>query len=144
SYDVREPLIIDPVLSYSTFIGGSGGDGASSVAVDSAGNTYVTGTTFSPDFPTANALQPDFGSRTGCSAPRGAFSPPAVFACPNVFVAKLNAAGSAFTYVTFLGGARADTGNGIAVDSAGNAYVSGTTDSSDFPLVNPLMTRGSS
>jgi hypothetical protein len=102
AYDVREPLIIDPVLSYSTFIGGSGSDGASSVAVDSAGNIYVTGTTFSPDFPTANALQPDFGSQTGCSAPRGAFSPPAVLACSNVFVAKLNAAGSAFTYVTFL------------------------------------------
>jgi PKD repeat protein len=93
--------------------------------VDSAGNAYVTGYTFSPDFPTANALQPLLGG-------------PA-----DAFVTKLNAAGSALVYSTYLGGSGSDAGSGIAVDSAGDAYVTGWTSSSDFPTVNPIQFVGS-
>jgi hypothetical protein len=141
-YDHQEPLIIDPVLSYATYLGGSSGDSASAVAVDSAGNTYVTGTTLSPDFPTLNALRPDFGSLTGCSLYHGPWGGIEPVPCTKAFIAKLNSDGSAFMYVTFLGGTGNDTGAGVAVDSAGNAYVTGTTYSSDFPLFHPLMTRG--
>jgi PKD repeat protein len=92
--------------------------------VDSAGNAYVTGSTRSPDFPTANALQP-----TGEN---------------NAFVARLSAAGSALVYSTYLGGSGYESGYisdglGIAVDSAGNAYVTGTAYSLDFPTVNALQ-----
>jgi Beta-propeller repeat len=130
------------VLSYATYLGGSSGDSASAVAVDSAGNTYVTGTTLSPDFPTLNALRPDFGSLTGCSLYHGPWGGIEPVPCTKAFIAKLNSDGSAFMYVTFLGGTGNDTGAGVAVDSAGNAYVTGTTYSSDFPLFHPLMTRG--
>ena len=141
SYDDRETLIIDPILSYAIYLGGS--SSASAVAVDSAGNTYVTGTTVSPDFPVVNALQ-DFGNPAGCISYNGPFGGNYPIPCPHAFIAKLNSDGSAFVYITFLGGTFADSGTGVAVDIAGNAYVTGVTDSSDFPLVNPLMTRGSS
>ena len=141
SYDAREPLIIDPILSYATYLGGGSIDSASAVAVDSAGNSYLTGTTVSPDFQTVNALQPDFGSQARCPS-NVSGAPP--YPCPRAFVAKLNSDGSTFMYITFLGGTGGAAGTGVAVDSSGNAYVTGTTNSSDFPLVNPLMTRGHS
>jgi hypothetical protein len=119
-YDVSRPLYIDPLI-YSTYLGGSGGDFGSGIAVDSAGNAYVTGETMSTDFPTKNPLQP---------ANAGSWA---------AFVAKINAAGSALVYSTYLGGSGGDGGSGIAVDSAGNAYVTGTTASTDFPLMNPLQ-----
>ncbi len=120
AYDTGRPVVIDPVLSYSTYLGGGSSDIGYGIAVDSAGNAYVTGTTFSSDFPTVNALQP---TRHGYY---------------DAFVAKLNPAGSALVYSTYLGGRSQDYGYGIAVDSAGNAYVTGTTFSSDFPTVNAL------
>src|SRR5713101_2379850 len=120
AYDTGRPVVIDPVLSYSTYLGGGSSDIGYGIAVDSAGNAYVTGTTFSSDFPTVNALQP---TRHGYY---------------DAFVAKLNPAGSALVYFTYLGGRSQDYGYGIAVDSAGNAYVTGTTFSSDFPTVNAL------
>jgi PKD repeat protein len=124
AYDAGRPLVIDPVLSYSTYLGGICGDAGYGIAVDSAGDIYVTGQTCSSDFPSVNALQPTW---------RGA----------DVFVAKINAAGSAFVYSTYLGGSSEDAGRSIAVDSVGNAYVSGHTYSSDFPTVNALQsTRG--
>jgi hypothetical protein len=119
-YDASRPLYIDPLI-YSTYLGGSWYDSGSAIAVDSAGNAYVTGVTNSTDFPTMNPLQPANG---------GGY---------DAFVAKINPAGSALVYSTYLGGSGDDWGNGIAVDGAGNAYVVGQTASTDFPTVNPLQ-----
>jgi hypothetical protein len=107
---------------YSTYLGGSGDDFGQGIAVDTAGNAYATGFTYSTNFPTTNPLQPTFGGFT------------------DVFVTKINAAGSARVYSTYLGGSGPDVGQGIAVDGAGNAYVTGYTISIDFPKVNPLQT----
>jgi hypothetical protein len=104
-------------LVYSTHLGGSEHDGGSSIALDSAGNAYVTGFTFSMDFPTTH--------RAFQSHLRGS---------ENAFVTKLNATGTALVYSTYLGGSDRDGGSGIAVDSAGNAYVTGETNSPDFPI----------
>ena len=126
-YDPKRALVIDPVLSYSTYLGGSGNDEGLGIAVDSAGNAYVTGGTSSTDFPTVNPIQSSIQNMCSYGA------------CGAVFVAKLNPAGSALVYSTYLGGGRGDQGYGIAVDSAGNAYVTGMTFSTDFPTVNPLQ-----
>jgi hypothetical protein len=120
-YDRSKPLVIDPVLSYSTYLGGIQGDGGASIAVDSSGNAYITGSTSSANFPTANALQP---------ALAGEF---------NAFVTKLNASGSALVYSTYLGGSSDDGGTGIAIDSSGNAYITGSTSSANFPTANALQ-----
>jgi uncharacterized repeat protein (TIGR01451 family) len=120
-YDVDRPLVIDPVLVYSTYLGGSDRDGGFGIAVDASRNAYITGWTTSVDFPTANPLQ----------ATRGGFG--------DAFVAKLNAAGSALIYSTYLGGDGWDQGNDIAVDASGNAYVTGYTGSTNFPTSNPLQ-----
>jgi hypothetical protein len=131
-HDSRLPLVIDPVLSYSTYLGGTNSDQGIGIAVDSTGNAYVTGTTLSADFPTtAGAFNQTFNT-TACVTITG--SRP----CFDVFVAKLNPAGSALVYSTYLGGRDDDSSTRIAVDVAGNAYVTGTTASSDFPLVTPL------
>jgi len=117
AYDARQALVIDPVLFYSTYLGGSGEDSSPAIAVDALGNAYVTGSTFSPDFPTtAGAFQTSFGE--------GSF---------HAFVTKLDPAGSALVYSTYLGGNGADAGYGIAVDTDGNAFVTGNTNSSNFP-----------
>ncbi len=121
-YDASKPLIIDPVLVYSTYLGGSSDDFGSGVAVDAAGNAYVTGSTGSPNFPTANPFQ---------SANAGD---------DDAFVTKFNAAGSALVYSTYLGGSNFDRGGAdIAVDADGNAYVTGSTRSTDFPTANPIQ-----
>jgi hypothetical protein len=109
-------------LVYSTYLGGSGGDSGAGIAVDSAGNAYVVGSTGSSNFPTTNPLQPTFG---------GGYV--------DAFVAKVNPTGSVLIYSTYLGGSGGDFGYGIAVDSAGSAYVTGSTQSPDFPTVNPLQ-----
>src|SRR6266404_3675103 len=120
-YDARRPLYIDPLI-YSTYLGGSSDDVGFGIAVDSVGNTYVTGRTSSADFPTMNPLQPTFAG--------GPY---------DVFVTKLNATGSALVYSTYLGGSGDEFGYGIAVDGAGNAYVTGWTTSTDFPTINPFQ-----
>ncbi len=119
SYDSRHPLVIDPGIEYSTFLGGAGADRADGVAVDSAGNAYVTGRA-NAGFPTtAGAFD------TSSNGPSGS---------GDAFVTKLNAAGSALEYSTFIGGATAgDSGLAIAIDGAGSAYITGSTGSSDFP-----------
>ena len=130
SYDPGKTLVIDPVLVYSTYLGGSGDDIGEGIAVDAAGNAYITGYTGSINFPTANPLQAD--SHGGDS---------------DAFVAKLNPAGSALVYSTYLGGGGQDIGKGIAVDSAGNAYVTGSAQCqlyvfgppANFPTANPLQ-----
>jgi hypothetical protein len=121
-YDRTRPLIIDPVLSYSTYLGGSGSEEGTGIAVDATGAVYVTGTTSSTDFPTVNAVQP---ARNG----RGS----------DLFVAKLTPDGTALVYATYLGGSGGESGADIAVDSAGAAYVSAVTSSSDFPTVNAFQ-----
>lgn len=120
SYDHRAPLIIDPTLSYSTYLGGSAQDQAYAIAVDSAGNAYITGMTLSADFPVANAIQPSINHTLPYTN--------------DAFVTKLSPDGSSFVYSTFLGGVYSDQGYAIAADSNGNAYVAGVTSSPDFPV----------
>ncbi len=113
-------------LVYSTYLGGSGDDYGNGIAVDGLGNAYVTGSTTSTNFPTANPLQ---ASNHGAAGnPQG-----------NAFVTKINPTGSALVYSTYLGGSYGDAGFVIAVDTSGNAYVGGDAASTDFPFVNPLQ-----
>lgn len=121
-YDTSRPLIIDPVLSYSTFLGGSDYDIADDVAVDGSGNAYVAGTTASVDFPLVNGSQP---LSVGGSA--------------DAFVTKFNAKGNRVLYSTYFGGSDSDVGESIGVDYQGNAIISGYTYSADFPKRNPLQ-----
>jgi hypothetical protein len=126
SYQPDHELIIDPGLDYATLLGGASDDYGAGIAVDAAGNAYVVGTTQSPDFPTT----PGAFRRTGASSN---FS--------DVFVSKLNPAGTALVYSTFLGGSNFDWGRGIAIDGAGNAYVAGQTKSSNFPITGGAFDR---
>lgn len=109
-YDSNRPLVIDPVLSYSSYLGGADQDIANAIAVDPSGNAYVTGQTYSLDFPTTpGALQTVLGGVGSGDA----------------FVTKIDASGTALLYSTYIGGDGDDSGQGIAVDSSGNAYVTG-------------------
>jgi len=116
-------------LVYATYFGGSGADRARGIAVDGDGNAYVSGYTASTNLQTRNALQSTFGG--GGS---------------DGFVAKLDASGSTLVYSTYLGGGADDVANGISVDTAGNAYVTGSTGSSNFPIRNAMnaMLKGGS
>ena len=115
-------------LVYSTYLGGSSFDGASAIAVDSAGNAYLTGETSSTDFPTTpGAFQTTYGGGGELG---------------DAFVVKLNATGSALVYSTYLGGNDRDQGGGIALDADGNAYIAGSTASTNFPTKNPLQPTG--
>jgi hypothetical protein len=124
AYDPRYPLIIDPGLDYSTFLGGMDLDLGSGIAVDGSGRAYVTGFTNSADFPTTTGAF----DRT-----LGGFE--------DAFVSKLNASGSGLIYSTFLGGTAFDQGSGIAVDEGGRAYVTGHTSSADFPTTTGAFDR---
>ena len=117
-YDRSRPLVIDPGLVYSTYLGGSSDDNGFAVATDAAGNAYVTGLTASSNFPTTP----------------GAFDTSYNGGASDVFVTKLNAAGTGLVYSTFLGGNSGDQGLAIAVDGNGNAYVTGFTGSTNFPV----------
>jgi hypothetical protein len=121
SYDSRRELVIDPILSYSTYIGGSNIDGANGIAVAPDNTAFIAGGTFSTDFPTAGThpLQPNHGGPDDFSK--------------DAFVVKLSADGGTVLYATYLGGTSTDEAHGIAVDNAGDAFVAGTTFSSDFP-----------
>ena len=114
-FDRRKALVIDPILSYSTLLGGSGLDEAASVAVDAAGNVYIAGTTSSPGFP-------------------GATGTPAGI---DLFVTKLDARGSTVLFSTYIGGAGIDEARGMTIDTLGNVYVVGSTTSTNFPTVSP-------
>ncbi|MBV8053178.1 MAG: SBBP repeat-containing protein, partial [Acidobacteriaceae bacterium] len=130
-YDRASTLIIDPVLTYSTYLGGSGDEGCSvilktgtpisgcpAVAVDPASNAYIAGSTASTDFPTATPVQAGLKGTA------------------NVFVAKFNAAANTLVFSTYLGGNGQDYTAGVGVDSATNVIVAGTTTSSNFPTKN--------
>ena len=119
-------LVIDPGVKYSTFLGGNSAETGAGIAVDAAGNVIVAGTTQSPNFPTTSGAF----DRTGAASN---------FA--DVFVSKLNAAGTALIYSTFVGGSNMEFGNRLAVDAGGNAYVTGTTKSSNFPTTGGAFDR---
>ena len=125
-YDPQWPLIIDPVLSYSSYFGGNRQDTAWDVALDGAGNVYMAGETISSDLPaTPGAFQTTYA---------GAYP----YAGGDAFVAKFDNTCSNLIYMTYLGGSGIDAATAIAVDAGGNAYVTGVTDSSNFPLKNPI------
>src|SRR6266850_1771200 len=130
-YDTHQPLIIDPVVVYSTYLGGSGRESANGITVDSTGAAYVTGFTTSTNFPrTAGSVQPA-AKHTGATN-------------QETFVTKLSADGTAQVYSTYLGGTGSgsgDKGSAIAVNSSGQAFVIGTTGASDFPTTINAYTR---
>jgi hypothetical protein len=115
------PLIIDPVLSYSTYLGNGSDDNGEDIAVDASGAAYITGYTYSANFPTFN---PYLDTLQGIH---------------DAFVTKLNSSGTGLIYSTYLGGDAQDIARGIAVDAAGAAYITGFTLSSDFPTQNPYL-----
>ncbi len=127
SYDHSRPLIIDPVLVYSTYIGGSSGlgvlsgDSANAITLDDDGHAFITGFTGSPNFPvTSGAYQ-----KTSTATETNQYIP---------FVAELSQSGGRLLFSTYVGGTTADQAYGIAVDKAGNVYIAGSALSSDFPV----------
>jgi hypothetical protein len=125
-YNPSLPLIIDPLLEFSTFLGGSGNDYGRGIAMDTAGNIYVCGYTVSADFPIKNAFDSTYngGGTVG----------------HDVFITKISPAGDSLIYSTYLGGATGDDrGFSIAVDDSGNVYLTGVTTSTDFPTVAALQ-----
>ncbi len=171
-YDRSRPLVIDPVFAYGSYIGGSLDDGVHDIAVNAAGEVYATGYTASSNFPLANALDGSHGGgldafllkldaaggallystflgNTGDQIGRAVVLDSAgrpyvagynavSDADGDAFVLRLNAAGNLLEYSRTFGGSLADSALGLAVDGAGQAIVTGYTDSTDFPTVNPI------
>lgn len=128
SYDARRALVIDPGLAYSTYLGGSGQDQVLGISVGQDGSAYVTGSTSSMDYPVSAAgLQKVLGRSDS-----------------TVFVTKLNPTGTAIEYSTYLGGSSSNLGGAIAVAGNGEAYVTGSTYSSDFPVTPTALQRHNS
>ncbi|MGC2477449.1 MAG: choice-of-anchor D domain-containing protein [Candidatus Sulfotelmatobacter sp.] len=119
-YDPGKSLVIDPVLVYSTYLGGSGTDQPAGITVDSTGSVYIAGSTDSPNFPLA----------TLGSLPAGV---------DHVFVTKLDPTGSNLVYSDYIGGSNEDFGYALTLDNANDVYVTGSTESGDFPVVNPYQ-----
>jgi hypothetical protein len=131
NYDHSLPLVIDPVLSYSTYFGGNNGESAWAVAVNTNdGSVYITGQTFSTQFTNwpvpAGAYQTNYhgGTQSG-----------------DVFVARFDSLGTNLIYLTYLGGSGDDVAYGLAVDTNGDAYIAGVTDSTNFPVRNGIFTN---
>ncbi|MBI1729344.1 SBBP repeat-containing protein [Candidatus Acetothermia bacterium] len=120
-------------LLYSTYLGGEGDDLAYGIALDASGNIYITGDTTSNNFPTKTPLQAAFGGQGICG------TDPNTYPCEDTFIAKVDATGTALIYSTYFGGTGDDQGIGIAVDNLGDAYVSGSTNSPNFPSVSSLQ-----
>jgi hypothetical protein len=110
-------------LLYSTYLGGSGVDAGLGIAVDAAGEAYVTGSTSSSNFPTMNAVQSALGGNSAT----------------NVFLTKLNSTGTGLVFSTYYGGNLEDAGTGVALDTFGDAYVTGRTTSSNYPVSNSFQ-----
>jgi hypothetical protein len=124
-YDHHKSLVIDPTLSYSTYLGGSADDFATSLAVDAAGSVYISGYTSSVNFPvSAGAFQSSCAG--GCTS-------------SDAFVTKLDPTGTSVIYSTYIGGTRSDLGNGIAIDGSGDAFLVGQTSSTDFPVTSGAL-----
>lgn len=124
-YDASKPLIIDPVLEYSTYLGGTHGDVGVGIAVDATGSAYITGTATSPEFPISSAFQLNRGD----------------LFYEDVFVSKLSPDGSRLLYSTFVGGVYGDDPQGIAIDKDGSVYVTGITGSPDYPTTTGVVQR---
>ncbi|MCX8111722.1 MAG: SBBP repeat-containing protein [Bacteroidia bacterium] len=117
AYDPSKPLVIDPLV-FSTYVGGSGFDIGTGIAVNAAGEPYICGWTASPNYDiTAGAFQNTFGGVDW-----------------DAFVTRLTASGNGLIYSTYLGGTALDQAGNLAIDSDGNAYITGTTKSMDFPV----------
>ncbi|HEY6272227.1 MAG TPA: choice-of-anchor D domain-containing protein [Terriglobales bacterium] len=127
AYDRSKELVIDPVLVYSTFLGGTQFDEGRAITIDSAGEAYIAGDTVSTDFPTTSGVV------------QGACKTNSLGECSNAFVTKLSADGTSAVFSTYLGGTGSDLALGVALDSSGNAYLTGETSSSDFPTQNPYQ-----
>ncbi|MBI1908889.1 MAG: SBBP repeat-containing protein [Deltaproteobacteria bacterium] len=127
TYDPNSPLVIDPSLIFSTYLGGSDEDSAHTLAISPSGNIVVAGHTGSVNFPTVNPIQAN--SRDGGDA----------------FVTSLSPDGSSLLFSTYMGGSGRDWANALAIDPSGNIVVAGTTESTDFPTASPLQAnkRGS-
>ena len=123
-YNPALPLVIDPVLTYASYLGGTVNDGVASVKVDAAGNLYVAGFTSSSAFISGGA-QPTYGGNNSTTRQ---------MRMGDAFVAKLSPAGNALIYATYLGGAGEDFASSLAIDGEGAAYVVGGTQSSNFPV----------
>lgn len=122
AYDQKKTLWIDPAVNYTTFLGGAGADSIAGVAVDDAGSAYFVGRTASADFPTVTgSYQTALGGST------------------DAFVTKIASDGTSLVYSTFLGGSGIDEGNAIVIDVSGAAYVTGFTQSANFPLQSPYL-----
>ncbi len=120
-YNRQLPLIIDPVLSYSSFLGSQGSETARAITLDASGNIYVAGDTVSGQISTTNSFQPEYaGGYVGAGG--------------DAFVAKFDSTGTKLLYLTYLGGNGDDAATSVAVDTEGNAYVTGVTDSTNFPI----------
>jgi len=131
-YDPTRELIIDPVLIYSTYLGGSSSDSVTAIAVNSAGEAYVAGYTSSPNFPSVKPVSPAGGVNGGSAA----------------FVAKFDSTGKTLLFATYVGGGgvlpSGDRATGLALDGSGNAYITGYTYSTTFPTVHPIQAKLSS
>jgi len=122
AYDGSKPLVIDPVLSYSTYLGGNHTETGQGIAVDGSGNAYVTGYTDSTNFPTTTGAFQTSTTNGGTTY--------------DSFVTKLNPSGTGLVYSTYLGGTGSDFGLGIALDGSGDAYITGQTGSTNFPTTS--------
>jgi hypothetical protein len=125
SYREDKELIIDPTLIFSTYLGGSGGEHGNGIAIDKGGNAYVTGWVWSTDFPATTGVYDDYYN----------------WGYRDAFVAKINSSGSKLIFATFLGGGDWDEGRGISVDGDGNAYITGWTQSTNFPSTKDAFAR---
>ena len=122
-YDHTEPLTIDPVIEYSTYLGGNGNDFAKGIAVDASGSAYITGWLESPKYPNLDPFQQTSGTGR------------------DIVVAKFAPAGDALAFYTYVGGSGLNSGEAVTLDASGNIYVTGFTQSVDFPTKNAAQSN---